>query len=46
MLPRVEQRAPGLGYKPADLPAKLAAWLARMEQLPYYDRTIPPHWRG
>ncbi len=46
MLPRIEQRAPGLGYKPADLPPKLAAWLARMESLPYYDRTIPPHWLG
>jgi glutathione S-transferase len=46
MLPRIEQRAPGLGYKPTDLPPKLAAWLARMEKLPYYDRTIPPHWRG
>jgi glutathione S-transferase len=46
MLPRIEQRLPGLGYKPQDLPPKLSAWLARMEKLPYYDRTIPPHWRG
>lgn len=46
MLPRVEERAPGFGYKPADLPPKLAAWIARIEALPYYDRTYPPHWRG
>jgi glutathione S-transferase len=46
MLPRIEERAPGLGYKPADLPPKLGAWLARIEKLPYYDRTYPPHWRG
>ena len=46
MLPRIEERAPGFGYKPADLPPQLAAWLARIEKLPYYDRTYPPHWRG
>jgi glutathione S-transferase len=46
MLPRIEQRVPDLGYKPADLPPKLTAWLARIEKLPYYDRTTPPHWRG
>jgi glutathione S-transferase len=46
LLPRIEERAPGLGYKPADLPPKLAAWLARIEKLPYYDKTYPPHWRG
>jgi glutathione S-transferase len=46
MLSRIEERAPGFGYKPADLPPKLAAWVARIEKLPYYERTIPPHWRG
>jgi glutathione S-transferase len=25
---------------------KLAAWLERMEALPGYDRTYPPHWRS
>ncbi|MGE0718557.1 MAG: glutathione S-transferase family protein [Alphaproteobacteria bacterium] len=25
---------------------KLAAWQARIEALPGYDRTYPPHWRG
>jgi glutathione S-transferase len=46
MLPRIEERAPGFGYKPTDFPPKLAAWLARIEALPYYDKTYPPHWRG
>jgi glutathione S-transferase len=23
----------------------IARWLARVEQLPGYDRTYPPHWR-
>jgi glutathione S-transferase len=23
----------------------LAAWMARMEALPGYQRTYPPHWR-
>jgi glutathione S-transferase len=46
LLPRIEERVPGLGYKPADLPPKLAAWLARIEALPYFEKTYPPHWRG
>jgi glutathione S-transferase len=46
LLARIEERVPGLGYKPTDFPPKLAAWLARIEALPYYDRTYPPHWRG
>jgi hypothetical protein len=25
--------------------AALSAWLARMEALPGYERTYPPHWR-
>lgn len=29
----------------ANFPA-LAAWLRRVESLPGYDRTYPPHWRG
>jgi maleylpyruvate isomerase len=23
----------------------IARWIERMEQLPGYDRTYPPHWR-
>jgi glutathione S-transferase len=46
LLPRIEERAPGFGYKPAALPPKIAAWLERIEALPFYDKTYPPHWRG
>lgn len=28
------------------IPAPLAAWAARIEALPYFDKTYPPHWRG
>ena len=27
------------------LPPPLAAWRARMEALPYFARTVPPHWQ-
>ena len=43
---RVEERAPGFGLKRDELPPKCAAWLARIEALPYYAKTIPPHWKG
>lgn len=43
---RVEERAPNLGVKRSELPPKCAAWLARIEALPYYAKTIPPHWKG
>ncbi len=43
---RVEERAPGLGLKRTELPPKVGAWLARIEALPYYAKTIPPHWKG
>ncbi|HET6619129.1 MAG TPA: glutathione S-transferase family protein [Dongiaceae bacterium] len=42
---RVEERAPGHGLKREDLPTNLAAWMKRIEALPYFDRTIPPHWK-
>jgi glutathione S-transferase len=42
---RVEERAPGLGLKREELPANLAAWLKRIEALPYFDKTVPPHWK-
>jgi glutathione S-transferase len=43
---RVEERAPGLGLKRTELPPKVAAWLARIEAMPYYAKTIPPHWKA
>ena len=43
---RVEERVAGLGLKREELPANLAAWLKRIEALPYFERTIPPHWKA
>jgi glutathione S-transferase len=41
---RAEQkRLPDLGAS-AMLPPEIAAWKARIESLPFLDRTIPPHW--
>jgi glutathione S-transferase len=42
---RIEERVPGLGLKREELPANLAAWLKRIEALPYFERTVPPHWK-
>lgn len=43
---RLEERVPGQGLKREELPANLAAWLKRIEALPYFERTIPPHWKA
>lgn len=42
---RVDDRQPanGIGDR---MPPKLAAYLARFEQLPYAARTMPPHWKA
>jgi glutathione S-transferase len=37
--------AEGLADLAARYPAT-AAWMARLEALPFYDRTYPPHWRN
>ncbi|HET6158743.1 MAG TPA: glutathione S-transferase family protein [Dongiaceae bacterium] len=42
---RLEQRVPGMGLKREELPANVAAWMKRIEALPYFERTIPPHWK-
>ncbi len=39
------------GKKPATqlggmLPPALAAWAGRIESLPFFDKTFPPHWRS
>ena len=41
---RCEVKCPDLNAN-AMLTPELAAWKARMEALPYFDGTIPPHWR-
>ncbi|HUL10258.1 MAG TPA: glutathione S-transferase family protein [Candidatus Acidoferrum sp.] len=42
---RIDERQPknGLGER---MPARLRAWMQRIEALPYYAKTIPPHWKG
>jgi glutathione S-transferase len=42
---RIDDRQPknGLGDK---MPKKLAAWMKRIEALPYYAKTVPPHWKS
>jgi glutathione S-transferase len=46
MAVRTEERVAGLGIKREDLPPKVGAWLKRVEAQPYYERTIPPHWKS
>jgi glutathione S-transferase len=46
MAQRADERAPGLGIARADMPAGIRAWMDRIEALPYYARTIPPHWKS
>jgi glutathione S-transferase len=41
---RMERRKPDLGIKPA-LGTKLLAWMRRVEALPYFSKTYPPHWK-
>jgi glutathione S-transferase len=43
---RAEERSPGLGTARADMPKKISAWMSRIESLPYFERTTPPHWKA
>jgi len=45
MIRRVEERQPGNGLGDR-IPPRLKGWMRRIEALPYYERTIPPHWKG
>jgi glutathione S-transferase len=42
---RVDERQPGEHWS-KHIPTQLAAWMKRIETLPYYERTIPPHWKS
>ena len=42
---RIDERQPGNGLGDR-LPARLGAWMRRIEGLPYYAKTISPHWKG
>ena len=46
MLKRIDDRQPGNGIAHDRLPPKLRAWMDRIEALPYYQKTIPPHWKA
>lgn len=41
---RLEERKPDLGIRAAIGP-KLQNWMQNIEALPFYTKTIPPHWR-
>lgn len=45
-LKRIEDRKPGQGIADERLPPKLRAWKKKIEALPCYEKTIPPHWKG
>jgi glutathione S-transferase len=43
---RAEARVRELGLFPlAEVHPNIGAWIARIEAIPGYDRTFPPHWR-
>ncbi len=44
ILERIESRRPQ--YQVGDvIPGSLRGWMKRIEALPYFARTVPPHWR-
>jgi hypothetical protein len=40
----MEKKKTDLGLRTAIGP-KLAAWMQRIESLPYFQKTWPPHWK-
>lgn len=44
-LARCDLRKPDLAMV-TSRPPKIAAWAARIEALPYFAKTIPPHWKA
>ncbi len=45
LLLRMENKNPELDIRSMIGP-KIAAWMKRIEALPYFDKTIPPHWKA
>jgi glutathione S-transferase len=41
---RMEKRKPDLDLRGAIGP-RIAAWMKRIEALPYFQKTWPPHWK-
>ncbi len=46
MLAIVDRRVNPKLATPIAIPPRLADWMKRIEALPYYGTTYPPHWRG
>jgi len=42
---RMEKKKPDLDVRSAVGP-KIGAWMKRIEALPYFDKTYPPHWKA
>jgi glutathione S-transferase len=42
---RMERRKPDLDVRGLIGP-RLRSWMKRVEALPYFERTLPPHWRA
>jgi hypothetical protein len=42
---RIDKRLPTLDI-PGLIGPQLQGWMKRIEALPYYQRTYPPHWRA
>lgn len=45
LLARQDKRSPMLRMA-ADTPDRLKAWAARIEALPFFGKTVPPHWQA
>jgi glutathione S-transferase len=45
LLARLDKREPGLELG-ASQPARLREWAGRIEALPFFDKTLPPHWKA
>jgi len=45
LIPRVDERQPGQDWG-RHIGPRLVAWMKRIEALPYYERTVPPHWKS
>ena len=43
-LARCDLKKPDLAML-ASRPVKIVAWMERIEALPYFDKTVPPHWK-
>jgi glutathione S-transferase len=43
LLGRIGEKQPPHGVA---LPPRLCAWSTRIESLPYFQRTVPPHWKA